>query len=329
MSKLFKKTREDLGKDIKVIASHTRIKESCLRAIEDEDYEKLPIEVYTRGYIKEYARYLGLPLESGIEPYERYLETKESAKQKKSSPTPEASEAAGKKEQNHVHEEKGAVCKEVKITTVKKRVEGEKSHSDSRYIWKGVLLLIVAAGIIYQFILSRNAEKEITIPPVQTQEQAPQAAVQPQPGPAVNPETTNTPAVEVKTQEAQLPARKKHVLEIAANDTAWVQVVTDGTTKREALMKQGDKATYEADETVRVVVGNAGGVVMKFDGRELPAGKKGEVLRISLPEKKSGVAQPENLINTQKSAASNHESGKIPRDNAAPSQDKPAGNSKP
>ena len=83
MSKLLKKQREDLGRDLKEVAAHTRIKESCLRSIEEEDYDKMPIEVYTRGYIKEYAKYLGMPIDPALVPYEIYLEVKLTTKGKK------------------------------------------------------------------------------------------------------------------------------------------------------------------------------------------------------------------------------------------------------
>jgi cytoskeleton protein RodZ len=332
MSKLLKKTREDLGKDIKAIAAYTRIKESSLRAIEDEDYGQLPIEVYTRGYIKEYARYLGLPIDSGLEPYDKYLEAKEASKLKKTQPVPEVPVVDLKKEKNHAPDEKSAACKKIRIKTETRQAEGDRAPLGNRFIWKSVLLLIVAAAVIYQFVSSKNAEKEIYTPPAASQEQLQKEAAQPQPE---APLTTDTPIMpasgEVKLPVNQPPVHKRHILEIAANDAAWVRVVTDNETKREVLMKQGDNAIYEANETVSVIVGNAGGVAMKFDGKELPAGRKGEVLRLSLPEKKSPATQSEAPVNPSKNESSNQEApAKAPKFNAvSPSSEKPAGASQP
>jgi cytoskeleton protein RodZ len=80
MSVLLKKLREDSGKGIPEISSATRIKECFLEAIENEQYDKLPLEIYARGYIRGYAKYLGSSYESALEPYERYLQMKSGPK---------------------------------------------------------------------------------------------------------------------------------------------------------------------------------------------------------------------------------------------------------
>ena len=197
--------------------------------------------------------------------------------------------------------------------------------------------MIVVAAVVYQFIMSRNSEKEPYIAPISPQEQIIKEPVQPQSETSTKPESLKSPAPgEVKSPENQIPARKKHVLEIAANDTVWIKVVMDGITKREALMKQGDNVTYDANETVSVVVGNAGGVTMKFDGRELPVGKKGEVLRITLPEQKTAGSQSESRLDPLKSiqklpaVLDQDVPNKAPVDNTPPpSSEKRAGTSQP
>jgi len=55
-----KKNREDRGLDLHDIAGRLKIRQEYLKAIEDDAFEKLPPEVYTKGYIREYARFLGI-----------------------------------------------------------------------------------------------------------------------------------------------------------------------------------------------------------------------------------------------------------------------------
>jgi cytoskeletal protein RodZ len=55
-----KKRREELGIDLKEVANTLRIHYEYLKWIENNDLEKLPAEVYTRGYIREYARFLNV-----------------------------------------------------------------------------------------------------------------------------------------------------------------------------------------------------------------------------------------------------------------------------
>src|SRR5512143_2883894 len=76
MDKALKERREQLGKEIDDIASVTRIKASYLRAIEQEDFARLPDNVYTRGYIRQYAQFLGVPPDALINAYEGYLKSK-------------------------------------------------------------------------------------------------------------------------------------------------------------------------------------------------------------------------------------------------------------
>ena len=121
MSKLFRTKREDLGRKISEAATSTRIKESCLVAIEEEDYDKLPIEVYARGYIKEYAKYLNLPVEDGLSPYEKYLEMKRGPKEKiVATATSDRSGGVIQKGIEKFQELKTdeAYCKEVKVQPV-------------------------------------------------------------------------------------------------------------------------------------------------------------------------------------------------------------------
>ena len=72
---------------------------------------------------------------------------------------------------------------------------------------------------------------------------------------------------------------------LTATEKAWVQVMLDGKEKKEALMEPGESLTYEAMSSIRGIIGNAGGVKVKYNGRLLPSGKRGEVLYLNLPER--------------------------------------------
>ena len=53
--------REALGLDLRDAAQQTRISINYLKAIEEEDFSKLPGEVFVKGFLKNYARFLQLP----------------------------------------------------------------------------------------------------------------------------------------------------------------------------------------------------------------------------------------------------------------------------
>ena len=69
--------REALGLDFHDIALATKIQIRYLKSIENEDFEALPPEVYTRGFVVAYSRYLSLDSKQVADDYmKKYREWK-------------------------------------------------------------------------------------------------------------------------------------------------------------------------------------------------------------------------------------------------------------
>src|SRR6266852_3516634 len=64
-----RREREIRGISLKEIADATKISKRFLEAIERNDHKTLPAPVFTRGFIREYARYLGLQTEDMVNRY--------------------------------------------------------------------------------------------------------------------------------------------------------------------------------------------------------------------------------------------------------------------
>lgn len=64
-----REARESQGISLSQAAVETRILQRYLVALEDGDYQHLPGDVYARGFIRNYANYLGLPGDELIELY--------------------------------------------------------------------------------------------------------------------------------------------------------------------------------------------------------------------------------------------------------------------
>src|SRR6266568_9631983 len=60
LGQYFRRGREDKGWTLEEAASKTRILPQYLQAVEDDNYEQLPAEVFAKGFIRSYARLLGL-----------------------------------------------------------------------------------------------------------------------------------------------------------------------------------------------------------------------------------------------------------------------------
>ena len=72
------------------------------------------------------------------------------------------------------------------------------------------------------------------------------------------------------------------VVQVTAIATSWVSATTGGTAAFEGLMDAGQTEEFTDPSSVRLVVGNAGGVTLVVNGRDLGApGNSGEVVRLT------------------------------------------------
>jgi hypothetical protein len=92
--------------------------------------------------------------------------------------------------------------------------------------------------------------------------------------------------------------KKMHNLDITAVDKTWIQIIIDGADKKEVLLNPGEKVNYEANQSIDVLIGNAAGVKLKFNGKEFEGlGEKGQVIKLSLPSTAPQPPQPSNSSN--------------------------------
>jgi cytoskeleton protein RodZ len=113
-----------------------------------------------------------------------------------------------------------------------------------------------------------------------------------QEGPAPKPPAVGASPAEVLPEPTDKPVPVtqnvgKRQLSVEATQKTWIQVTMDDKTTQSAMLEPGDSRQWEAEKTMRIIVGNAGGIHMKWDGRPLEVpGKSGSVIRLSLPDQR-------------------------------------------
>jgi len=75
-----KKIRENAGVSLAEIASHTKIKKDYLRKIEQGNYDDLPFDVYVKGFLRSYAKYLGLNSKKIVSQFEKEVGVRKNVK---------------------------------------------------------------------------------------------------------------------------------------------------------------------------------------------------------------------------------------------------------
>jgi len=95
-----------------------------------------------------------------------------------------------------------------------------------------------------------------------------------------------TPASEGQRSPVPKAEETGYDLEALATDTTWLLVTIDNTDSRELLMKPGDSVRWHARNGFFLKIGNAGGIKLVLNGKEVgKLGEEGEVVKITLPEK--------------------------------------------
>lgn len=236
--------REKKGLSLKDVEQSTSIRALYLNAIEEGNYSIVPGEVYLKGFIRNYAAFLGL---NGPEMVELYRQLQN------------ASAAPASQGSTEKQTEKPAV----KPVSLSQKVKEERAASS---IWKWLLLLLViilvaAAGFWY---FSSSAKPSVPNPSnVQSSQPAPAAPANPAPIIPVAP-SAPPPA---------LPQAKPVVINVKYTDECWTEVVADGKEVYEGIPKIGTSMTWDAQQQITVRLGNAGGAEIVYNGQ--PQGKLG------------------------------------------------------
>lgn len=80
-------------------------------------------------------------------------------------------------------------------------------------------------------------------------------------------------------------AGHKHQIILTAQAECWVHSTADGTDTRQLSIRKGEVFALSFDRKLVVKLGNAGGVRIKYDGKDLPSpGKLGQVKTLTFPQ---------------------------------------------
>jgi cytoskeletal protein RodZ len=242
-----RREREIRGISVKEIADATKISRRFLEAIERNDHKTLPAPVFTRGFVREYARYLGLNADEIVNRYN-------------------FAAVGDDRIEKSDHLER-LTTPQTPTPPAKKSIP--RARIDANLI---IIALIVAAlgGLSWWAIRHKRAE-------VETQHVADSTAVAaPAPPPAA---TTSTTATSPTSTAA--PADSDTLrLQVEVSENSWIVLEADGKTVINDEMRRGDRRTVEAKDRFRFrTVGNAGGVSLTLNDVKLPSlGAEGEVL---------------------------------------------------
>ena len=287
-----RKTREAKGLSLEDLFQRTRVRVVYLQAIENEEFNLLPVPVYTKNFIKIYARALGIDSEPIIKKYEDYLSSRKAAP----APAPE-DVLAGK----HLLAKINRLKTYLSITFVLMVViivswlifKQYESSSD-----------IINSSNSITNAVQENKEQNVqsflnmTVPVTEQIESSPVLAqIKNDKQLPVKMQTASTYAgsennyVKPFKKQISLPVEntasdnsgETSLLVIKATEETWMRIKADQNPSFQVLLKPGEKFERRA-ESFNVDIGNASGVKVQFKGKNIETlGKAGDVVHLRLP----------------------------------------------
>jgi cytoskeleton protein RodZ len=257
-----RREREIRAISLKEIADATKISKRFLDAIERNDHKTLPAPVFTRGFVREYARYLGLNAEEMVNRY-NYAAVGDDRIEKSAHLdrlTPKPSDAP-------------------LPPPPKKGIPSPFARVD-RNIYIFILVTAALAGVIWWAVARKREARSEEAGAVAI----PSATVRPRRALHARGPVENAAA----TQDAILH------LTVDMNDSSWIQLEADGVSVFNDEMKRGDHRVFDAKNEFRFkTIGNAAGPRLSLNGVQIPPlGHEGKVLHDKVFDRKTLTEVP-------------------------------------
>lgn len=251
-----RREREMRGVNLDEISESTKISRRHLESLEKEDFDSLPGGVFNKGFVRAYARYLGINEDQAVADYVAVAGDE---------PVPED------KFPLEVHEEPN------------RELNPRNSNLP--------MLLAVAAlagGLIGYGVWAHNKNAhgaESVSANARTNPVAAAVPATPSQGrageekvagahairAAQRPVSTKNSPEEIRVARKKAAAEPRFFIVIKAKEDSWISVIADGKTVTQGVLGQDKQRLIKAGKEIVLKTGNAGGIEVSYNGKPLGA----------------------------------------------------------
>ncbi|MBN1284793.1 MAG: DUF4115 domain-containing protein [Anaerolineae bacterium] len=273
------------------VEQELRIRAKFLRAIEVGDYSLLPSQVQARGFLRNYAVFLGLDSNVTLARYEQAMSQLDGDGPNGHLPKPTPVVVA-KPSETPYPGERAPNLEGVYATEVSQPRRRRAPFSSNLVLVLVASLMLMTAMALggAQFVealiaADRNADAGVdgfidqilgdqpTVTPSATL--APQASPTP-------------PGVEISAVQ---PSADSVLVIFNVTQRTWMRVTVDGAVSFEGIVAPGERVQYQGSETVNVRAGNGAGLDATINGQALgPIGERGELVDMTFTRDFPGPA---------------------------------------
>jgi cytoskeletal protein RodZ len=245
-----RREREMRGITLEEITESTKISRRHLEALEGEHFDQLPGGVFNKGFVRAYARFLGIDGDQAVADYS--AASNEQPEQEDKFPL-------------EIHE------------------QPNRNLNPRRSNLPLVFAIAALVGVLVGYAFWVKSRPHTNDSAAGSTQQAPSAAATtappanvPAPTPATQaPQASETTAASSPSQPVQaapekpVKPEKAFVVQVTAKEDSWVSIVADGKSVMERVLTADKKKKIKAGKTLILRTGNAGGIEVTFNGVSL------------------------------------------------------------
>ncbi len=283
-----KKEREKRGMTLEEVSGVTKVSVRNLRALEQERFDQMPGGIFNRGFVRAYAKHLGLDDDKVVADY------MEAAGESVPTLDPAAIPAAP-----HLPGKAAIPGKAAAPTPVAANVQPQESSA--QVPWAALIGLVVLGTIVLGFWSYHSHRKAAEMAPAAEPattthfaETPPAAPAPAERGDAPSAGAQRDSGAATGTQNPGGSSAPGNGFDLAlrAHDEVWLSSAVDGQPPSESIMEDGQSITVHASDRAILKVGNAAALDVAFNGQKVPVrAAEGEVRTLTFTA--SGLqAQP-------------------------------------
>jgi cytoskeleton protein RodZ len=286
-----RREREMRGITLEEISESTKISKRSLQALEEEDFDLLPGGIFNRGFVRAYARFLGIDEEQAVADF--------------------------------VAAENPEPASEDKFPLILEDRKTQPPLNPKRSLVPVILALLLLAAVAgawtlwnkhkAQHVANESQGSETSVPASQTPEQPrsdppvnmndpgaatshgaeklnstqpdqnassapPAAGNDSDPSePSASNDSTGKPnsAGDSSSADSTPVSKQAFTISVKATEDSWISIVADGKPKGEGILNAEKRRSVTAGKELVLVTGNAGGIEVSYNGKLIaPLGKK-------------------------------------------------------
>ena len=149
----------------------------------------------------------------------------------------------------------------------------ETGPSNSTWWWKLILVVVLYLALIFLTVYGIAFVEAYS-----SRQTALESQAIGERSPVTNAQSPKKPGAEGDSDS------DKYLLRITAREETWMKIIADNGESSEYQLSAGDQLELEASSNFNLLIGNAAGVKITLNDKEIPVlGKNGEIINLNLP----------------------------------------------